>query len=221
MGTRKPSAWILSFLPLFITLSALPVLPDTVPLHYESGGTVDRYGSKYELLYLPIMSILMGFIWIWAGRRVTRNENQKNNNLKVIFWNDIVVSLIFSVVTLSVLYMAYSNTTNIYNADTDMLKIISVCLGFGWILIGNILPKCKSNRMVGIRTKWTLASAETWHRTHRFGGRVLVVGGVLTALLCMFVFDGLAALIFYMCSALAMVAMIVVYSYLNRETIPS
>jgi uncharacterized membrane protein len=32
---------------------------------------------------------------------------------------------------------------------------------------------------VGICTPWTLANDVVWERTHRFAGRVFVVGGVL------------------------------------------
>ena len=41
-------------------------LPNEVPAHYNASGEVDRWGSKYELLILPIigalMAVLMQFI---------------------------------------------------------------------------------------------------------------------------------------------------------------
>ncbi len=32
---------------------------------------------------------------------------------------------------------------------------------------------------MGIRTPWTLSSEEVWNKTHRFGGKVFIIGGAL------------------------------------------
>ena len=59
-------------------------IPDKVPMHYDWAGNVDRWGSKGELLFLPIMTWLMyGFLSVvglfpgaWnTGVKVTE-ENQ-------------------------------------------------------------------------------------------------------------------------------------------------
>ena len=42
------------------------------------------------------------------------------------------------------------------------------------------LPKCKQNHTVGIRLPWTLNSEENWNKTHRLGGWVMVIGGLVT-----------------------------------------
>ena len=34
--------------------------PDTIPVHYNFAGEVDRFGSKYENLIWPIFTIIMG-----------------------------------------------------------------------------------------------------------------------------------------------------------------
>ncbi|MDV6379091.1 DUF1648 domain-containing protein [Sporosarcina sp. GW1-11] len=36
-------------------------LPDQIPAHFGANGEVDRYGSKFELLLLPIIGI---FLWV-------------------------------------------------------------------------------------------------------------------------------------------------------------
>lgn len=48
--------------------------------------------------------------------------------------------------------------------------------------IGNYLPKCRPNRTVGIRIPWTLGSEENWIATHRFAGKVWVIGGLIMVL---------------------------------------
>ena len=50
-------------------------------------------------------------------------------------------------------------------------------MGITFIIIGNLLPKIKPNRTLGIKLPWTLKSEENWFATHRFGGKLWVVGG--------------------------------------------
>lgn len=48
-----------------------------------------------------------------------------------------------------------------------------------FIVLGNYMPKTRSNWFVGIRTPWTLSSEETWVKTHRFGGKLFVLIGIM------------------------------------------
>jgi uncharacterized membrane protein len=67
-------------------------------------------------------------------------------------------------------------------------RVIPIGVGVLLIVVGNLLPRARPNWFVGIRTPWTLSSDRVWEKTHRFGGRVFVAGGILitvTALLWM------------------------------------
>ncbi len=58
----KKLLWAISVIPLTISLIILPIIPDTIPAHYNSAWEIDRWGSKYELLIIPIMTILFTLI---------------------------------------------------------------------------------------------------------------------------------------------------------------
>jgi uncharacterized membrane protein len=47
------------------------------------------------------------------------------------------------------------------------------------MVVGNVMGKLRPNYSVGFRTPWTLAHERVWDQTHRFGGKVLVLGGGL------------------------------------------
>lgn len=49
--------------------------------------------------------------------------------------------------------------------------------GFVFVVIGNWLPKLRSNYTAGIRLPWTLSSERSWAVTHRLGGRGFVILG--------------------------------------------
>ena len=57
--------------------------------------------------------------------------------------------------------------------------ITNLLMGIVFIVIGNYLPKCKQNYTIGIKIKWTLENEENWNVTHRFAGKVWVIGGLL------------------------------------------
>ena len=62
-NTMKKVMWIISFIPLVITAVVLGFLPDKVPMHYNSEGVIDRWGSKYENLLFPIIIIALTLFW--------------------------------------------------------------------------------------------------------------------------------------------------------------
>lgn len=49
------------------------------------------------------------------------------------------------------------------------------------------MPKLRPNFFVSIRTPWTLVSKEVWMKTHRIGGRCMIIAGFLMLLLCVVV----------------------------------
>ena len=65
MKTKKIIYFALMFLPLIITLVVLPFLPEQIPAHYNFAGEIDRWGSKYETLLFPAITILMGFFMLF------------------------------------------------------------------------------------------------------------------------------------------------------------
>lgn len=84
-------------------------------------------------------------------------------------------------------------------------------LGVMFIFIGNYLPKVKQNRTLGIKISWTLNNEENWNKTHRFGGKVWVVGGLI---MLFSVFLPLTAMVWIMvCVIAVMVIVPIVYSY--------
>ncbi len=58
-----------------------------------------------------------------------------------------------------------------------------VLSGIGWLfaVLGNLMPKLKTNPWSGIRVKWTLEDPEIWYKTHRLGGRLWIADGLVLA----------------------------------------
>lgn len=61
--------WILILVQLAMLLWQWTALPSRIPAHYNAAGEINRWGSKFELLLLPGLSILMLTGLNWVSRR--------------------------------------------------------------------------------------------------------------------------------------------------------
>lgn len=121
--------------------------------------------------------------------------------LGMIFWILPVVSLF----TNGIMYRTA------FGKEFDLAVFVPALLGVMFIFIGNYLPKVKQNRTLGIKISWTLNNEENWNKTHRFGGKVWVVGGLI---MLFSVFLPLTAMVWIMvCVIAVMVIVPIVYSY--------
>jgi uncharacterized membrane protein len=63
----------------------------------------------------------------------------------------------------------------------DAFRWIFLAAAILLLLVGNALGKLRHNFALGVRTPWTLSDARVWDKTHRFAGRLMVVGAVALA----------------------------------------
>ena len=66
----------LSILPTLLTSVFLFFMNDTVPMHYNASGAVDRYGSKYENFILPAIILFMYAFYMVCIPRYILNTAQ-------------------------------------------------------------------------------------------------------------------------------------------------
>jgi len=52
-------------------------------------------------------------------------------------------------------------------------------IGVLFIILGNYMGKIKPNWFMGIRTPWTLSNEEVWNKTHRLGGKMFILLGLV------------------------------------------
>lgn len=77
----------LSILPTLLTSVFLFFMNDTVPMHYNASGAVDRYGSKYENFIFPAIILFMyAFYMVYTKiytKYSTNSVEKINNNVKI------------------------------------------------------------------------------------------------------------------------------------------
>jgi uncharacterized membrane protein len=110
-----------------------------------------------------------------------------------------------------VLSLVLNSLTYAMALGYDLLNVgmlMSLLFGALFVVIGNYMPKCRQNQNLGIRIPWTLADEGNWNATHRLGGWVWMISGVV---LLATAFLG----IFWILISVLLIAVIVptVYSY--------
>jgi len=91
-----------------------------------------------------------------------------------------------------------------------MRAVAMLSVGVLLMVLGNYMGKLRKNFFIGIRTPWTLANDAVWERTHRLGGWVFMLAGVVTVVSLM-----TGAPVWLMPAAIVVAALIpCVYSYL-------
>ena len=174
---------------LFVTLLVLRELPAEIPAHYDFAGNVTRFGSKYELLILPVILLLVSFgsrfLLLHLRRKAEQAGSDKERqaaaaNAKVVVIVIFSQTLILSCIQGVLLY----NTVLALRGESFLStfageKLLTILCGSLLLVPGNILPKCRRNGMVGFRLPWTKYNDITWQKSNRFAGRMLVAAGVL------------------------------------------
>jgi uncharacterized membrane protein len=63
----------------------------------------------------------------------------------------------------------------------DAFRWIFLAAAVLLLLVGNALGKLRHNFVLGVRTHWTLSDPRVWDKTHRFTGRLMVIGALALA----------------------------------------
>ena len=182
--------WIISVIPLVITLFVLRFLPDEIPAHYDFEGNIDRWGSKYEELIFPIIILVMALFWqlfVWHFDKKAKNaKNEKEtleakSNKNIILLAAICEAVIFGIMHFVFMYSACKEATgDMTKSAFDSFMIINVLFGLMFIIIGNYLPRAKQNGIVGLRTGKTMNDEEVWKKANRFAGKLFIIAGIVT-----------------------------------------
>ena len=191
---------ILILLPILVGIYFWNQLPDVIATHFGYGGEANGWSSKwFAVIGLPLFLTVVHLLCILFTDKDPKYEKYPEKMKHIVLWICPIVSWIGAISTYS-----YE-----LNWKFNMMNWIGLILGGGFMIIGNYLPKVKQNYFLGIKLPWTYASEDNWNKTHRLGGKVWFVGGILLLLNAMLKLKYLEIVIF-----LAMILIPTVYSYL-------
>lgn len=189
---------IIIILPALVGILFKHLLPKNTSAPISVMG--DTMWWSFTLTIPAVMLVLQWFCVLFTSRD-KGNENQSKKVVGMVLW-------IIPCLTVYISTVMYAIT---FGVDIKPYLLIMAPIGLLMMLMGNYMPKCKRNRTIGLKLSWTLASDDNWNRTHRFGGKVMVISGALIMLFALIPNEWSM----YLCLAMifAMVIIPTVYSY--------
>lgn len=165
---------ILTLIPFIYLGLVYNSLPDTLPMHWNAKGEIDRMGSKQELWLIPIlltglMYVILKYVPKLDPKGQIKKMGNKFGHLRV------AITLFQTALAVGIIYMS----TTYKDGDTGSPSWIFMLIGLLFIVIGNYMPAMKPNYFVGIRTPWTLDNENVWRKTHRVGAILFIISGVI------------------------------------------
>ncbi len=163
---------------LLITLAPLTYLayvwnslPTEVPMHFDTSGQPDRFGSRIELFWVTLLLplgvyLLLAFLPKLDPKKRIKKMGSKFSSIRLIM--AVFMSLIM-------MYIVNSGLSN----ELSSPHIIVALIGLLFFALGNFFKTFKPNYFMGIRTPWTLENETVWKETHELGGKMWFGGGLI------------------------------------------
>ncbi len=163
---------MLILLPILFGVIMWNKLPEQMAVHWGIEGADGFAPRLATVILIPCLLLLTHWVCILITFKDNEKTGQGDRTLKIVLWIIPVLSL-------------YSNGiiyATAFGMDIDISVITVIVIGLAFILLGNYMPKFSRNRTMGIKVYWALANDENWNATHRFGGKVWVIGGIILML---------------------------------------
>ena len=161
---------IVTLIPIVVGLLLWNKLPEQMPTHWGINGEVDAWSSKgYAVFFFPALLLGLHWLCLFASTMDPKKEAYTQRMLTLVLWICPAISLLIST-------LMYAKALGY---DLRVNVIMPLLMGLLFIIIGNLLPKMRQSYTMGIKLPWTLHNEENWNKTHRFGGKVWVAGGVI------------------------------------------
>ena len=174
--------FILTIIAFLIPIIFYNKLPNLMPSHFGISGQVDSYINKNVGAFLaPVIMIA-----IWIGMvYLPKVDPRRSHYAKFAKSYGLILSLLitfFFIIQLVIISVSLG-------VNVPVNKVIPFTVGLMFIVIGNYMPKSKSNFFYGIKTPWTLSSETSWRKTHKLGGILFVLSGIVIAIISL-IFNG-------------------------------
>ena len=184
-----------------------PRMPERMASHWNIHGEVDGYISKFwGVFLLPFIFTALALLFV----AIPRIDPLKANIEKFRKYYDGFI-ILFSIFWFSIYIQ-----TILWNIGIQISPTIVFPVGFSFLFfyIGILCENVKRNWFIGIRTPWTLSNEKVWEKTHRNGGKMFKIAG-LVALLGVLFQD--YAFLLILIAVILIVAYTFTYSYFEYQ----
>jgi len=206
---RKSELAILAIILLsfVVGIYLFPQMSEEMASHWNINGNVDGYLPKFWGLFLmPLISLGLFLLFLV----IPKIDPLEHNIKKFRKYFDTFVALF--IVFLFYLYIITISWN--FGMRFNIIQLLSPALGALFYYVGVLVEHAKRNWFIGIRTPWTLSSENVWEKTHKIGGKLFKITGIVALVGIFFPTYGL---FFILIPVILVAAYTVVYSYMEYQ----
>lgn len=105
---------VVGLLPLAITFVIVPQLPDSVAMAFDAAGDPTRFESRYQLFWVPAVSLLLAIATIFNARRQANANKESRVAAELVYRrgvrSGVVIGVLLTACTIYLLFAAYTGT---------------------------------------------------------------------------------------------------------------
>ena len=148
-------------------------LPEQIPTHFNVEGEADDWASRPVAAFGPL-ALALGVLVVFHMLPKISPRRRNFEQFEETYWlfANVIVAFICA---LHVLVLGRA-----LGWPVDIVSSVLIGIGSLFMIMGNFMPRLRSNWWMGIRTPWTMESETVWRETHRLAGKTFMLGGAIT-----------------------------------------
>jgi len=175
--------------------------------HWNAQGEVNGYLSKFwGLFLLPFILTGLALLFIAIPRIDPLKENIEKSRK---YYNRFIILFFIFMLLIQIHIILWNLGTKI-----SLILILPIAIGIMFYYIGGLLENIKRNWFIGIRTPWTLSNEKVWTKTHKIGGKLFRLAGIIAFMGILFPDQ---IIYFIVIPAILIALYTIIYSYLEFQ----
>ena len=143
-----------------------------IAIHFDLNGRPNGWApARIAVFIMPAVAAGLWILRLVLPKMTPRGDNLERSSGA---FDTIMIAIILFMALMQGLIIAPAA-----GYPVAVVAAVPAMIGVLFVVIGNVLPRLRWNFVVGVRTPWTLADERVWDKTHRFGGWVMVIAGLV------------------------------------------
>jgi uncharacterized membrane protein len=163
---------VVMFILAFYFQTVIPKTGGAIVTSVDVDGKPLKTGSRFANIFaLPILAFAV-YLLLNSLPNIAVYKKNLERFYKRFYGFKAVILMFLLIAYLVNLMPAFGFT---FNSNLIMIPALAIL----FVYIGHVLKHIHRNYFIGILTPWALSSDKLWDRTHKFGGAVLEICGIL------------------------------------------
>ena len=174
MSTKKTAiiTGIIIIMAFAASIYAYPLLPASIASHWGIDGRANGFMNRFWGVFLmPIIMVFFAILFFIIPKLDPLRKN-------IVAFRKYYDGLVLVFMTFF-FYLHYLTISWNLGYRFNFIEVLAPAFAMLWFSLGMALPHIKRNWLMGIRTPWTLSDDHVWEKTHKLGGRLFEISGVL------------------------------------------